>query len=297
MNTRVSKARAFVFTLNNHQLDEIDPIKKLNTDYQIIGDEVGESGTPHLQGYLHFSSSVSFKTIQKAIPRAHIEVAKGSASSNRTYCSKEKVLHEAGTIPTQGKRTDIDAVKEQLADTGLMRDVVLIAKSTQSIAIAKEILTYHERKRDHEPNIIWNWGPTGCGKSHNARHGHPDPYYCGNSAKWWQGYDAHEYVVIDDFRASFITYNELLRLTDKYPFIIEYKGGSRQFLAETIVITCPYHPLKVFDTIEDKKQLLRRISQICHYHTKHQWPTIETTDDLGNINPPDESDVNWMIDN
>ena len=76
------KARSFVFTLNNYTDDEFMLIKELKYKYIVIGDEIGENGTPHLQGYVNFSSPISFNTIKKAMPRAHIETAKGNARQN-----------------------------------------------------------------------------------------------------------------------------------------------------------------------------------------------------------------------
>jgi len=52
--------------------------------------------------------------------------------------------------------------------------------------------------------------------------------YWKDDTKWWDGYDKHESIVIDDFRASNIEFNHLLKLLDRYPMRIETKGGYRQ---------------------------------------------------------------------
>lgn len=81
--------------------------------------------------------------------------------------------------------------------------------------------------------------------------------------KWWEGYDAHENVIIDDFRKDSIQFSSLLRLLDRYAFRVETKGASRQLLAKNIIITCPESPEELFEhTREDIKQLLRRIDEI-----------------------------------
>ena len=86
----------------------------------------------------------------------------------------------------------------------------------------------------------------------------------GRNLKWWEGYDAHPNVLIDDFRKDFCTFHELLRILDRYPYRIEVKGTSRQLLAKRIIITCPYHPEIIYDTREDIGQLLRRITKIVY---------------------------------
>jgi hypothetical protein len=55
----------------------------------IIGKEVGEQGTPHLQCFFQFKHQQRFSTLKNAVPTGHWEVAKGSVQQNYTYCSKE----------------------------------------------------------------------------------------------------------------------------------------------------------------------------------------------------------------
>jgi len=51
---------------------------------------------------------------------------------------------------------------------------------------------------------------------------------------------------------------------DRYPFQVECKGGSRQFLAKNIYITSCYSPEQMFEgrVDEDLRQLTRRIDII-----------------------------------
>lgn len=253
----------YCFTINNYTEDDITACKNLKYKYILLGNETGENNTPHLQGYVNFKNQVQFNSIKKKLPRAHIERCKGTAIQNIEYCSKQSILFEDGEKPNiQGKRTDLDIIKESISSTGKMRDVVLIATSYQSVRMAEKILEYHERKRDWKPEVKWYYGATGTGKSRKAYEECSDPYTAGETNKWWQGYDAHEEVIIDDFRKDFIKFHELLKLLDRYPYLIECKGGSRQFLAKKIIITSPYHPECIYENREDIQQLLRRIDKI-----------------------------------
>jgi hypothetical protein len=265
----MSKARAFTFTLNNWTPAELDLILELNSKYIIIGDETGECGTPHLQGYVNFASSTSFNTIKHHIPRGHIEKAKGNARQNYEYCSKEKILFEAGTRPAQGKRTDIQTIKEYIEETDNpnMRDIILHhATSYQSIKTAEVMLKYLEPQRNpaSPPQVLWYYGATGTGKTRKAHEENPEAYIKDNSNKWWCGYDQHEVVIIDDMRHDTFEYHKLLRLLDRYPNQVECKGGNRQMVANKIIITSPYSPEQMFAgrIAEDLGQLLRRITEI-----------------------------------
>jgi len=143
-----------------------------------------------------------------------------------------------------------------------MKDIVNEVNSFQGIRFAETLLKYIEKPRNWEMEITWIWGPTGVGKTRKAFEESTNPYISMKNLKWWEGYDAHEDVIIDDFRADFCTFHELLRILDRYEYRIEVKGGSRQFVAKRIWITSCYPPDKVYQTREDIGQLLRRITKI-----------------------------------
>lgn len=267
------KARAFVFTLNNWTEQEYEKILKLKYNYIVIGDEIAPTtGTPHLQGYVHFKSPTSSNTIRAHIPRAWFEAANGTAEQNFTYSKKDYIKFEDGKRPSQGKRKDIDTIKEYITTkpNPNMRDICLnYATSYQGIRTAEVLLKYLEPKRDpnNPPEILWYYGDTGTGKSRKAFEDYPDAYpkECGH--KWWCGYDQHETVIIDDMRADTFPWNTLLRITDRYPNQVETKNGNRQLTAKRIIITSPYSPEEMFQNkiTENLGQFLRRITHIEHF--------------------------------
>jgi Putative viral replication protein len=101
----MSKSRSFCFTLNNYLPEDDILFKELEgVKYLIYGREVGQSGIPHLQGYVVFNSPRSFNAVKKICGRCHWEVAKGDSESNRGYCSKDNDYVEVGLIPMSQKR-------------------------------------------------------------------------------------------------------------------------------------------------------------------------------------------------
>lgn len=258
------KSRNYCLTLNNYS--EADYLAYLNMEckYIIVGKEVGEQGTRHLQAFVMFENQRAFNSVKKMFPRAHIEQLISTPVQAMEYCKKEGMFEERGDPPTgAGKRTDLDLVKDKLKETGRMSDVVEVATSYQSVRMAECILKYKEKPRDFKPHVSWFWGPTGTGKSKKAyEEMGPEIYTCLSTGKWFEGYDAHENVLIDDMRKDFMKFHELLRLLDRYAMRVECKGGSRQFLAKRIIITSAFHPSTLFDTREDLQQLIRRIDVI-----------------------------------
>lgn len=82
----VNKCRNWCFTLNNYTPEDIDTLTQSKFQY-IFQEEKGENGTAHLQGLLCSNNAVSFNSIKKLIPKAHIEACKNKNASIN-YCKK-----------------------------------------------------------------------------------------------------------------------------------------------------------------------------------------------------------------
>lgn len=90
---RDTKGKRWCFTYNNYSDDGCrkcrDYFRDKATNY-IWGKEVGESGTPHLQGYVEFKSETRFMQLKRNLPKEiSWRKSKGNRESNITYCSKD----------------------------------------------------------------------------------------------------------------------------------------------------------------------------------------------------------------
>jgi len=271
------RQRLWCFTLNNYKDTDIDCLLQIKKfDYIGFGKEIAPTtGTPHLQGWIYVKSKISLKALKKLIPRAHLKSCNGSAGQNLTYTSKDGKYYEAGIRPNQGERNDLADVRELLRDNTSMRDISDNgAVNLQGIRMAQIWLSYNEKERDFKPTIEWYWGPTGTGKSTTAANNCPGAWRNNETLQWWDGYDNHENIIIDDFRANMCTFHFLLRILDRYGVRVAVKGGFRQLLAKKIIVTSPYHPSEVYKnrTGEDVNQLLRRIDTIIYFG--HKCPEV-----------------------
>lgn len=103
---RLNGSLRWCFTWNNYPSDWLAPMAPgLDGAAWIVGYEVGESGTPHLQGYVEFPKKVrpaGYKGMPKEI---HWEKCKGDRASNVAYCSKDGNVAAESTLKPPRKIT------------------------------------------------------------------------------------------------------------------------------------------------------------------------------------------------
>lgn len=286
-------SRNYCWTLNNWTEDDVTFLKSPSAPVKCVwfGREVGDSGTPHLQGYVELTKPMRIAGVKKIggpWGRAHLEIRRGSRDEAIEYCGKSAPLEVYGNPNGQGSRTDLDRTRN-LALTEGMRGVTLVC-NRQQIGVAKEFLTYHEEERDWQPEVIWLWGPTGVGKSRWAKEQTEgvDTYWKNSANRWWDGYDGHECVVLDEFRESWWPLTEMLTVLDRYPKRVETKGGMRQLLARKIIVTSAFPPETVYHASEeDANQLVRRVTTVCNV-TKSRGVILE---------PPCDDQLAARVDN
>jgi len=92
-----------------------------------------------------------------------------------------------------------------------------------------------------------------------------DAYPKAPSTKWWDGYRGHKNVVIDEFRGE-VGIGHLLRWFDRYPVLVEVKGGSVVLKATHFWITSNLSPDAWYPNLdEETKSALKRRLNITHF--------------------------------
>lgn len=260
--------RNIVFTLNNYNDYEYnDLLTNEYFKYIIIGKEVGDSGTPHLQGYGEFKKQLTLNQVKCINSRMHFEPRRGSQLEAITYCKKENDFVESGAQKIQGQRTDLMKIRNEICEGKSYREVLKENElSAGQLKVIDSYYNYLYPKEFINKNVIWIHGPTGTGKTQYAWNSDDlDNIYCKEpDDKWWDGYDGHNTIIIDELRGCHFKFSKLLRLLDRYPMRVETKGGFRHLSSKNIIITSNKSPIEMFNgkSDEDIQQLLRRINRV-----------------------------------
>jgi len=332
----LGKYRNWVFTYNNYTPEIVSSIMEklsVEAEYWVFAYETGSlNNTPHLQGYIEFATQRTWNGVRDKVFSgvvSWLDVRHGTQEDALSYCKKGEQSHEqweklgidgpdygknakfeesSKKMKKQGKRNDIIKARLLINEGKGMAQIVESIDSYQAVRMSELILKYSEQPRKWETMIYWYWGNTGCGKTRKAydtaqellrtefKDFSDEPYWTSGNLKWWEGYDGHPVVIIDEFRDTHATLDQMLRLTDRYPYRVENKGGSRQLRAKYIFITSCYPPEELFKDAsrmhrkqrDSVAQLLRRIVNIQNLSTDPKWKgmagaiqrDVEVTPDL-----------------
>lgn len=243
--------RSLCFTLKVDSLDaapaEAERLQALHPavfDWLCFQLEKGDGGFLHFQGCGHTARTFRFGTFKNHLgATAHIEKMRGTVQQARDYCRKDDTRqlgpYEVGHPPQQGRRRDLEAVRELIAGGATEREVAE-QHFPQWCIYRRSFTAYRDllrSDRDWLTECVFYWGAPGTGKSRRAFSEAGPDAYAKLPGKWFDGYSGQEHVVIDDLHPGELTATLFKRLADRYPLRVEVKGDTTRFLAKKIWIT------------------------------------------------------------
>lgn len=290
-NPRSSRTvhKDWCFTLNNPTEEEIATYETVLSGnavrYGIFQREVGELGTPHLQGYVELKRPRALSTMRQLFPRIHAEPRRGTRDQARDYCLKSNTAvpdsrREFGDWASggQGARTDIRAVVNAIQAGATPAEVIVQfpAFVARHPRFADQFFNAIAAPRQWLTKVFVFYGPPGCGKSRLAYRLWPTLYSKPPGSAggvWFNGYASHRMVLIDDFRGTDIPFEFLLQLLDRFSLLVPTKGGFAQFAPYIICITSNLPPSDWYHRSDPEQlaPLLRRLNHV------YQFP-ISTVD-------------------
>lgn len=270
----MSKHRDYVFTINNPGPADDLEIQRLSSqaNYLIYGEERGESGTFHYQGFVQFENARGLAAVKRLLTRAHLEPRRGTVEQAIQYCKKEAKFHEFGSAPTTARTSkeryawaiekaesgDLEAIKRE--EPGMYLRYLEKFRS-----LRKRSTTIIDGDLQHE----WWWGDTGTGKSSKLWSDYPD-HFTKPLNKWWDGYEDEDCVGIeevDPIAGKWL--GHFLKIwSDRYPFTAEIKGGTlKKIRPQKIIVTSNYTIEECFPQQQDWEPLKRRFKVTHFNHT------------------------------
>ena len=105
-------AKNWCFTKNNYTVEDETTLRALSDTtikYLVVGKEIGEQGTPHLQGFLQLNDRKRRSQVKNILGECHLTVARFTQNSI-TYCKKDGDFFEVGVFvekSNKGKRNDL----------------------------------------------------------------------------------------------------------------------------------------------------------------------------------------------
>lgn len=243
------------------------------------------TGREHLQGYMVLHNRVRLSQMKELFhPTCHFEARNGTHSEAKGYCKKPDTYvfgpwefgSDADVPERAGERSDTKAAHgalqrvrrgeltmEEFADAHFG----FYIRSTRGIESYLNL--FHQHRPNKAPKLYIFWGPPGTGKSRRAHEMFPTAYRKMKDT-WWQGYRGQKTIIFDDYYGWY-PYDDLLRICDRYPFTVNFKGGSMPLQADTIVFTSnlpweKWYSEKIAEKTNDFYALRRRIEEFGEVH-------------------------------
>jgi len=279
-------ARHWCFTLNHFTDDEFvhfaclcDETEAGHMRYLVMGREIGEGGTPHLQGYLELKKQERLTWLREHVNgRAHYEMRRGSRDEARDYCMKDGDWLETGEWKEEerGRRSDIERMVEQASQGMTFYDACVDEPTSAqfphaySKLLEGRALQATEAWRDVEVEV--QVGGTGVGKTRSVYDRFwPNLFVQDCSAGgevWWDGYSGQKTLLLDDFDGHGISFRYLLRLTDGYPVRIKVKGAHTYGAWTMVCVTSNLPVMSWYPRERDMSPLFRRITELRRFDNR-----------------------------
>jgi len=298
----MSKSRTWCFTYfpeyQDHTEDEligiIQAFEELGTTYLIAGKEsCPTTDRIHLQGYVRFRNARRLSFIKRHVSdRLTLNIAGGSAQQNKTYCSKGGDYYESGTIPKQGKRSDLAKAYAIAKAGGSIHDYLESDNPTwqglQGFHRLAAVVSMKDMagKKTGNKEVHWYYGASGSGKTYYARVNNPDAWVspAAGNLRWFDGYIGQKVAIFDEFHPDhFRKHVELAhRLLHPWDEAVEIKGATISWRPQKIYICSLFSPQdfakQVYSDDNAARQLLRRVTSVTRFecngnaYTRHPEP-------------------------
>lgn len=267
------KNKSWLFTLNNYTEEDIQAIKAWSTEVSRIrvAKEVGERGTPHLQGKVVFKHAKRLSALKKLHNKISWHAKQSAGEDDFLYVMKadSECIIDVNNAK-QGERNDLKAAYARIAagesafevalDTGkplrMLQDMEIEVKRRKVVPSKivelrpwQQVIWDKLQQEPHDREIIWVVDEQGGqGKTAFAQyiHAHLKAFYTngGKHADIAHAYD-YEPVVIFDFARSaeeYVSYALIEQMKNGLLFSPKYNSTMKRFPRPHVVVFSNFQP-------------------------------------------------------
>lgn len=242
--------------------------------YHIYGIETcPTTAKVHHQGFFWLKNACKMTqfAVRKLLPSAHIEIRgeHATVADNIAYVTKSntdkpnETVVTFGELPEQGKHQAsrlqlvLDCAASQGIGAAARLDASIWARNINAVRIWAQL---SQAPRNFKTTVVYLYGPAGCGKSSMALEAGALPMTFDNG--FYLGYTNQPVVVLEDIDAECtMKRNAWLTLLDRYPLILNVKGGEAVFNSKVLILTSNFPPALTFNRFWDAA-MQRRVEKI-----------------------------------
>lgn len=224
----------------------------------LIGFEIGEQGTPHIQGVFQFKHLKRFSTLRNYFKNNHIEQIHDLKASIE-YCKKTGDYMEYGELVGQGQRTDIELFTQAIIDG--YSDIELLTEfpaQTQrylnNIDKIRQIVLadYYQKNLRYNLKVIFISGDAGVGKTRYIyeRHNIADIYRVCSYENPFDNYKSQKILVLDEYNNQ-LNIQLLLNILDIYPLLLPARYNDKWACYEQVYVVSNYDFDELFGIYDD----------------------------------------------
>lgn len=234
----MSKSRNYCFTFNNY--DGLPDLDHEFVRYSIYQEEIGEEGTPHLQGYIELTKPMRITAIIElnnwALHGAYLASRRGTQKQAIDYCRKRDETYldgpyEFGSPARQGERQDLKDFTNSIKAKSTMKELLEehtteFYKYFKMIPVVSAIYSEKPPVRPASDFIvplipipskksIFIYGPTSIGKTEYARAHFKNPFLCTHLDELKNISTDNDGIIFDDLSFAHMPAEARIKILDR----------------------------------------------------------------------------------